>query len=135
MTQNGIPTGDKNVTLRYTAIVAAGEAVTIGLLCLVFALLGRFDRTVVFGGLLGAGINIIYFFFLCLGVNRACTKETGASANVSLRISYIGRLAFMALGLAAGLKFSCFNSVCVIVPLLVTRPALSIASLLSKEVR
>ena len=120
---------------RETGYIALWVVIFSALMQTVFLLLRQWSLPVLFGGLLGAGINILYFFFLCLGVNRACTKETGASANVSLRISYIGRLAFMALGLAAGLKFSCFNSICVIVPLLVTRPALSIASLLSKEVR
>jgi len=125
----------ENVTLRETAKIIAGEAVVVGILFLVFALLDRFDYTVILGSLLGAAINIAYFFFMCLGVNLAMDKEEPHKQKQVLNLSYILRLAFMALGLAAGLKFSCFNNICVVVPLLVTRPILTLTALLSKEVK
>jgi len=125
----------ENVTLRETAKIIAGEAVVVGILFLVFALLDRFDYTVILGSLLGAAINIAYFFFMCLGVNLAMDKEEPHKKKQVLNLSYILRLAFMALGLAAGLKLSCFNNICVVVPLLVTRPILTLTALLSKEVK
>ena len=125
----------ENTTLQQTGIIIIGEAIVVGILCLVFALLDRFDYTVILGGLLGAMINIIYFFFLCLGVNLAIDKKDPGQQQFVLKLSYVLRLAFMGLGLAAGLKFSCFNSICVIIPLLVTRPILSLTSLISKEVK
>ena len=125
----------ENVTFKETGKIIIGEVSVIGILCLVFALLDSFDYSVILGALLGAFINVVYFFFMCLGVNLALDKEDPLQRKKVMTVSYMLRLAFMALGLAAGLKFPCFNNICVIVPLVATRPILSVFYLIFKEAK
>ena len=123
-----------NVTAKETLKIVIGEAVVLILMFLIFALIGRFDSTVVLGGLLGAAANILYFVFICIGVNSAVKEEDHKRQKQSLTVSYYLRLLILGIILAIGLKFDCFHNIAVIVPVLMTRPILTVAEILGKGV-
>ena len=60
--------------LRQTLIVSVGQAVGIGLMLAVFALLNRFDRSVWLGGIFGGIIAIGNFFVMAVCADLAADK-------------------------------------------------------------
>ena len=133
--EKALQTETENVTLRETVKIVIGEVVVILLICLVFALLGKFDLSVLWGALLGSVLNILYFFLMCLGVNRTFSEENPKKQKLSLKTSYFMRLLLLGAGLAVGLKSTYFNNIALIIPVLMTRPILTITELFRKEVR
>ena len=124
-----------NVSLKETAKLAIGEAVVLVLMCAVFWLFDRFDMTVVWGGLLGAAANLLYFILICIGVNSAIRETSTKRQKMSLTISYYLRLLLLGICLAIGLKMDCFHNIAVIVPVLMTRPIFMAAEVLGKGVK
>ena len=54
----------RKFVLRQTLLIAIGQAVGVGVMLGVFALLGRFDYTVALGGFIGAVVALLNFFFM-----------------------------------------------------------------------
>lgn len=113
--------------------ILIGEAVTISIMALVFLIFNALTINVFFGALLGAATNIISFLVLCFSIEKIIQDNDKSKGMKTQRFSYIVRLAVMALGLVIGLKFSIFNNIAVIVPLLVTRPTLTIFAVLENK--
>ena len=116
----------KNTSIREIARVAVGEAVVLVLMFIVFALFDRFDHTVILGGLLGAACNLIYFLLLCIGLNGALAQADPENRKKSMTLSYYLRLIALGIGIAIGLKLDIFNNIAVVVPVLMTRPIISV---------
>lgn len=125
----------ENVSCRETLKIALGEIAVLLLMFLMFWIVGHFDRTVIFGGLLGAAANILYFFMICIGVNSAVKEEDPKRQKLSLSVTYYLRLLVLGIVLAIGLKFDCFNNIAVVIPVLATRPIITVAEILGKGVK
>ena len=121
--------------LRQTLIVSVGQAVGIGIMLAVFALLNRFDRSVWLGGIFGGIIAIANFFVLAVCADLASDRaEKGdvKSGQALVKLSYFGRLAVMAILLFALIKSGLCNVITTVVPLTFTRPALTLAEFFGK---
>ena len=123
---------EKNATLKDVFKLVVGEIIIDAVVVLVFALLGKLNYTVFLGLLLGTAVNTLCFFILCLSVGKMIADGDEATAKRTIGISYALRLLILAIALALGFKFSCFNPISVIIPVLSTRPILSVYSLLEK---
>lgn len=115
--------------------IIIGEAVVLIIMFLVFVLLGRFDSTVLLGGLLGAVCNILYFFLMCLGLNGVIAEEDNDKQKKKLSLSYHVRLLLLAVLLAVGLKLDYFNNIALIIPVLMTRPIITVAEIFGKGIK
>ena len=60
--------------LRQTGVVALGEALGVAAMMGIFALLGKFDMSVLWGGIVGGLVAIANFFVMAIGVNIAADK-------------------------------------------------------------
>lgn len=121
--------------LRQTLVVSVGQAVGIGLMLAVFALLNRFDRSVWLGGIFGGIIAIANFFVMAVCADLAADKaEKGdvKSGQALVRLSHFGRLAVMAILLFALVKSGLCNVIATVVPLVFTRPTLTLAEFFGK---
>lgn len=121
--------------LRQTLIVSVGQAVGIGLMLAVFALLNRFDRSVWLGGIFGGIIAIGNFFVMAVCADLAADRaEKGnvKSGEALVKLSYFGRLVVMAILLFALIRSGLCNVIATLVPLVFTRPALTLAEFFGK---
>lgn len=121
--------------LRQTLIVSIGQAVGIGLMLAVFALLNRFDRSVWLGGVFGGIIAIGNFFVMAVCADLAADraeKGNAKSGEALVKLSYFGRLAVMAILMFALIKSGLCNVIATVVPLVFTRPALTLAEFFGK---
>ena len=102
--------------LKETAHIAAGVLIGDIIMCAVFALLHRFDYTVVLGALLGSVIAVANIFLLGLTLQKAVGMKEYASRYV--RQSYSLRMFFCFAGVIVSVIAPCFHPIAAIVPLL-----------------
>ena len=61
----------RKYVFKETLTIAVGEAICVAMMLGVFALLGKFNRSVVLGGILGGLIAVGNFFFMAVGTALA----------------------------------------------------------------
>jgi len=102
----------------------------------VFALLGRFDRTVLIGGTVGALLTTANFFFMAVSTMIAADKATEQNAGggkATVKISYLVRMVVLAVLLFAFAKSGLCHVVALVLPLVFVRPTILIAEFFRKS--
>ena len=129
-------TDSRKLVLRETALIAIGEVICVALMCGVYGLLGKFDFSVVLGGLIGLLVATGNFFALAVVATLAADKaESGdpASGQKLMKSSYPIRLLVMAGVLILCAKSGVFDVIALALPLLFVRPILTIAEFFRKK--
>ena len=119
----------RKIVLRQTGIVALGEFVGVAAMCGIFALLGVFDLSVVWGGLVGGLVATGNFLAMAIAVNRAADKAQNQDVKggqAVIKGSYALRLLVMALILFAFAKSGLCNVIALVVPLIFVRFTLTV---------
>ena len=106
----------QKAVLKETEHIAIGVLIADVIMCIVFALLKKFDYTVVLGALLGTGIAVANFFFLGVTLQKAVGMQEFASKYV--RQSYSLRMFFCFAGVIVSVIAPCFHPIAAIIPLL-----------------
>lgn len=126
----------RKLVIQESAIVLAGQIVCVGVMLGVFALLGKFNLTVLLGGIMGGVLATLNFFFMALCVNLAADKAEKndvKGGQMLVRMSYLLRLGLLFLILFACMKSGYFDLFALLIPLLFTRPVLTIAEFFRKS--
>lgn len=126
----------RKIVLHETGIIAIGECMGVAVMLAIFALLGRFDRSVVLGGLIGGVLTILNFFLMAVNANNAADKVVGQdvkSGKSMLQLSYAARLAMIFVVLFACVKSGLCNVFAIVIPLLFVRPTITIAEFFRKS--
>ena len=119
----------RKYVLQQTGIVALGEAIGVAILCGIFALLDKFDTSVLLGGIVGGVVAIANFFVMAIGVNIAADKATDQnvkSAQATIKGSYGLRMIGMVIVLFAFAKSGLCNVIALVVPLIFVRFTLTL---------
>ena len=126
----------RKLVLKETAIILCGEAVCVGAMLGVYALLGYFDLAVLLGGIVGAVVAAANFFFMAmmtqLAADRAENQDVDGGKKL-LKASYPIRLLVLALVLIACGKSGIFNILALVLPLVFVRPVLMVAEFFRKK--
>ena len=69
----------RKFVFQETAVVAIGQVVCVSAMCGIFALLSKFDRTVLLGGIVGGLLAVLNFLFMAIGASLA--RRFGAAAG------------------------------------------------------
>ena len=126
----------KQFALRETIPVIIGEAILTGVVIGIFGLLGKYDVTVLWGGIIGAVLATANFFLMALGTGLAADKAQqqdvkGGQALVYL--SYSGRMIGLFLILVLCAKSGYCNVLSLVIPLAFVRPILTIGEIFKKK--
>ena len=127
---------NRKYILYQTAAVLIGELVFSALMVGIFAVLGFFDRSVVLGAAAGSLIATVNHLILMLGVLAASAKaekQDVKGGQMLVQLSYMGRLIGLFLILVLCAKSGTFNLIALVLPLVFTRPVLTIAELFNKK--
>ncbi len=119
----------QKLVFSQTAIIAVGEALGVGAMYGIFALLGKFNNTVLLGGIVGGFMTVLNFFLMAVSVNIAADKATDQNVNGAkavVKLSYFGRLVLLAVVLFAFLKSGLCNPIALVVPLIFSRITLTL---------
>jgi len=115
---------------RQTGIVALGVGLCAALMIGIFALVGAFDLTVLWGGLLGSILSVGNFFFMALAATVAADKAVAqdvAGGQKLMKSAYPLRLLALAVLLFALAKSGICNVLALVLPLAFVRPVLTAA--------
>lgn len=115
--------------LRQTGVVALGEALGVAAMMGIFALLGKFDMSVLWGGIVGGLVAIANFFIMAIGVNIAADKAQNQDVKggqAAIKGSYALRMLVMAVVLFAFAKSGICNVIALVVPLVFVRFTLTL---------
>ena len=126
----------RKFVIHKTLLILLGQAICVAIMLGIFALLDRFDRSVMLGGIFGGLIATGNFFFMAVGAMLAADKaeqQNVKGGQATIQASYIGRLAVMALILFALVKSGLCNVFAVVLPLVFTRPILTLTEFFRKE--
>lgn len=121
--------------LQKTAIIAAGQAVCVAIMIGVFYLLGYYNRSVLLGGIFGGIIALGNFFVMAVCADLAADRaEQGniKSGQLLVRMSFFGRTIVMFILLFALIKSGLCHVVAAVVPLVFTRPILTLSEFFGK---
>lgn len=122
----------KNTAFQETGTVLAGQAVCTALMISVFAALGKYQTSVLLGGVAGVLIATGNFFLLSFFANRAADMAEAqdvAGGQKLIQLSYMGRMIGMFLVLILLGKSGYFHPLTLVLPLGFTRPILTIAEI------
>jgi len=118
--QGGSPLKLQPASRKELRRISLGVAVGSCLTLLAFALLGRYNATVLAGTCLGAGVAVFNFYYLCRSVQRAAASDE-TTARLVMRSSYSRRMLLTVAALAAGFIAPCFHWLATLIPLLLPR--------------
>lgn len=126
----------RKLVFQQTAIVAAGQVVCTALMIGIFVLIGAFELTVLWGGLMGALIATANFFLMSLFATIAADKAEAqdvAGGQKLIQLSYMGRMLGLFLVLFLCAKSGVFHPLALVIPLVFTRPVLTVSELFKKK--
>lgn len=121
--------------LEQTCLIALGQLVCVGVMCGIFALLGYFSAGVVIGGIAGGILATGNFFFMAVAADLAADKAEAQDVKggqATVRTSYLLRMAAIAIILFAFAKSGICNVFALVLPLVFTRPILTVAHFFRK---
>lgn len=125
----------RKIVFRETAVVAIGQVICVGAMLGIFALLGKFDRTVLLGGTVGGLLSTLNFFFMAVGASLAADKAVEQNVNggkATIKSSYLLRMVLLAAVLFAFAKSGLCNVVALVLPLAFIRPIITVAEFFRK---
>lgn len=126
----------RQIVLRETGIVAAGEAVCIALMLGVYALLGRFSMAVLLGGAVGGVLATANFFLMAVSTSLAADKaeqQNVKGGQLLIRNSYMLRLVVLFALLFLCAKSGWFDLFALVLPLVFVRPTITVVEFFRKK--
>ena len=129
-------TESRKLVLKETALIAIGEAICVALMCLVYVLIGKFQLSVLLGGLIGLLVATGNFFALAVVATLAADKAEAGDPTTGqklMRSSYPIRLLVMAGVLIMCAKSGVFDVIALVLPLIFVRPILTVAEFFRKK--
>ncbi len=125
----------RKLVIKETAVVAIGQAICVGAMLGIYALLGRFGDPVLLGGIAGGVLAVLNFFFMAISAMKAADKaeeQNVKGGQLTMRLSYIIRLAVLFVILYALVSSGLCDVLATVLPLLFVRPVLFVADFFRK---
>ena len=121
--------------LKHTVILAVGEAICVGAMVGIYALLDQLNWTVPVGGVIGLVLAVGNFFFMALSANSAADKAESQDVKggkATVKSSFLFRLLVIFALLFVFAKAGVADPIAMVVPLFLVRPIVSVAAFFSK---
>ena len=125
----------KNIdpTIKHmTSYIALATLIMSALMEAVFLIIGRWDLHVLFGNLLGAGVGILNFFLMGLGLQKALDKDE-QDAKATVTFSHTMRFFLLALVLILAAVLDWFNLLAAVISLIMPTAAVYMSAMVSKK--
>ena len=121
---------------KETARMAVGQALCVGAMLGVFALLGEFSRPVLLGGIFGGLLAILNFFLMAVVADLAADKaeqQNVKGGEAMMRSSYLLRMVVLFIILFALIKSGLCNVITAVLPLAFVKPILMVGEFFRKK--
>ena len=125
----------RKFVLKETRIIAIGEGIGVAAMWGIYFLLGRFDRTVLLGGIVGAVISVLNFFFMALSADMAADRAMNQdvkSGKKMMQSFMMTRMLAIFVILIAFAKSGLCDPLAMVIPFVMVRPTISVAEFFRK---
>lgn len=129
-------TESRKIVLKETGLVLTGEAICVGLMLGVYAILGSFSIKVLLGGLMGGLLACGNFFVLAVVATLAADRAENQDVTGGQKLvqgAYPFRLLILAALLFLCAKTGFFDVLALVLPLLFVQPVLFIGEFFRKK--
>ena len=126
----------RKLVLRETAVVAIGQVVCVAAMIGICALLGLYSRAILLGGIFGGILAVLNFFFMAISAMMAADKaesQNVAGGKATVQLSFIVRMAVLFIVLFALIKSGLCDALASVLPLVFTRPIISVGEFFRKS--
>ena len=126
----------RKIVFKETSVVAIGQLFCCAAMVGIFALLGKYESRVLFGAIAGCVIATLNFFFMAVAVSLAADKaeqQNVKGGEALVRISYFVRMIVLFVVLYALVKSGLCNVFATVLPLVFTRPILTLGEFFRKS--
>lgn len=121
--------------LQQSGIILAGELVCSAVMVGIFALLDKYDVSVLLGAAFGSILAAANFFFMAIGAMIAADKAEAQNVKggqATIHSSYMLRMVLLFIIMFALIKSGLCNAIALVLPLVFTRPILTISEFFRK---
>ena len=125
----------RKFVLKETGMIAVGQCICVAVMIAVFALLGKFDWTVLFGGIIGAVLAVLNFFFMAIAADEAADRAADQDVKggkAKIRSSYLMRMLLLFVVLFALAKSGLCNPFALVIPFVFVRPTITVTEFFRK---
>lgn len=126
----------RKFVIKESAVVLLGVALCSAAMVGIFALLGRFNSTVLLGAVVGTVLAALNFFFMAVVAMIAADKagkQNVKGGEALIRGSYPVRMILLFVILFAFAKSGLCDPISLVVPLVFVRPTITIAEFFRKS--
>ena len=126
----------RKFVFKEVTLVAIGQVIGTTIMIGIFALLGKYDMSVLLGGILGSVLAVGNFFALAVVTTRAADRAEKQDVQGGVKMvqgSYPVRMLLLAGALFLCAKSGYCNVLALALPLLFTRPTITIAEFFRKK--
>ena len=125
----------RKFVLKETKIITIGECIGVAAMWGIYALLGHFDRTVLFGGIVGAVISVLNFFFMAMSANMAADRAMSQDVKGGKKMMQsfmMTRMLVIFVVLIAFAKSGLCDPLAMVIPFVMVRPTITVAEFFRK---
>ena len=125
----------RKIAIRETLYILIGVAVLTAAMFAVYLLLGRFDISVLLGGIVGVILSVGNFFFMAVAATIAADKAEKQDINGgkrTMQASYPLRLLFLGGALLLCGFSGYFDLIALVLPLAFVRPVITMGAFFRK---
>ena len=125
----------RKFVLEETRIIAIGECIGVAVMWGVYALLGYFDRTVLFGGIVGAVLSVLNFFFMAVSADMAADKAMNQDVKGGTKLMQsfmMTRMLVIFVVLIAFAKSGLCDPLAMVIPFVMVRPTITVVEFFRK---
>lgn len=108
--------------------VSIGVIILTAVMLGVFAVIKKFDITVLWGALLGCGFTVFNFFMLSVSVKMSVDRSKNGAQGL-MGVSYTVRLMLTAAMVILAIKLPVFNYIAAVIPLIFPRLVIMILNI------
>jgi len=125
----------RKFVLKETRIITIGECIGVAAMWGIYALLGHFDRTVLLGGIVGAVISVLNFFFMAISADMAADKAVNQDVKGGKKLMQsfmMTRMLVIFVVLIAFAKSGLCDPLAMVIPFVMVRPTITVAEFFRK---
>lgn len=125
----------RKFVLKETRIITIGECIGVAAMWGIYALLGHFDRTVLLGGIVGAVISVLNFFFMAVSADMAADKAVNQDVKGGKKLMQsfmMTRMLVIFVVLIAFAKSGLCDPLAMVIPFVMVRPTITVAEFFRK---
>lgn len=125
----------RKFVLEETRVIAIGECIGVAAMWGIYALLGYFDRTVLFGGIVGAVLSVLNFFLMAVSADMAADKAMNQDVKGGTKLMQsfmMTRMLAIFVILIAFAKSGLCDPLAMVIPFVMVRPTITVVEFFRK---